>query len=139
MGSIVIKRREDITPVRARDAVAPERKAVLSDGELASIRRRFFPDSDEELELFEIELEPDTEVQAHAHSSSEIIYVTRGALVLGAQECGPGSAIFIGADTLYGFRAGPEGASFLNFRGDPRPEYLSKERFMAKRAAAAES
>jgi quercetin dioxygenase-like cupin family protein len=139
MGSIVIKRREDITPVRARDAVAPERKAVLSDVELASTRRRFFPDGNEELELFEIELEPDTEVQAHAHSSSEIIYVTRGALVLGAQACGPGAAIFIGADTLYGFRAGSEGASFLNFRGDPRPEYLSKEQFMARRAAAPES
>jgi quercetin dioxygenase-like cupin family protein len=139
MGSIVIKRREEIAPVRARDAVAPERQAVLSDGELASTRRRFFPDSDEELELFEIELEADTEVQAHAHSSSEIIYVTHGALLLGAQVCGPGSAIFVGANTLYAFRAGPEGASFLNFRGDPRPEYLTREQFMAKRTGTAES
>jgi hypothetical protein len=42
-------------------------------------------------------------------------------------------ARYIDADTLYAFRAGPEGATFLNFRGDPRPYYLFKEDLMLKR------
>lgn len=139
MPSIVIKRRDEITPVRAGDRLPPERKILFSDGELSSAQRRFFPEGDEGLELFEIELGPNAEVQSHAHSSSEIIYVTAGALHLGAHMCGPGSAIFIAADTLYGFRAGPAGATFLNFRGDPRPEYFTKEQFMARRQSAAGS
>jgi quercetin dioxygenase-like cupin family protein len=139
MASIVIKRRDEITPVRAADRLPPERKQLFSDGELSSAQRRFFPDTDEGLELFEIQFEPNATVQPHAHSSSEIIYVTAGALHLGARACGPGSAIFIAADTLYGFRAGPDGATFLNFRGDPRPEYFTKEQFMARRSSGTDS
>lgn len=52
----------------------------------------------------------------HSHSEDEIIFVTAGAMRLGARLVGPGTAIAIAADTLYGFTAGPEGLSFVNFR-----------------------
>ncbi len=52
----------------------------------------------------------------HSHSEDEIIFVTAGAMRLGARLVGPGTALAIAADTLYGFSAGPEGLSFVNFR-----------------------
>jgi quercetin dioxygenase-like cupin family protein len=127
MGRIAIRQESEIQGIRPIDTSGPAQRDRLSQGELECVVRRFFPAEGEGLELFEVEFQPDAIVQAHAHSASEIIYVTRGELVLGARRCGPGSAIYIDADTLYGFRAGPEGATFLNFRGNPRPDYLFKE------------
>jgi hypothetical protein len=62
---------------------------------------------------------PTAEDQArgvHSHSEDEIIFVTDGAIRLGGRLYGPGTALAIAADTLYGFTAGPEGLSFVNFR-----------------------
>lgn len=62
---------------------------------------------------------PTAEDQArgvHSHSEDEIIFVTDGAIRLGGRLHGPGTALAIAADTLYGFTAGPEGLSFVNFR-----------------------
>lgn len=62
---------------------------------------------------------PTDEEQArgvHSHSEDEIIFVTDGMIRLGGRLYGPGTALAIAADTLYGFTAGPEGLSFVNFR-----------------------
>jgi quercetin dioxygenase-like cupin family protein len=131
MGRISIRQETDIQGVRPIDSTGPVQRDRLSKGELECVVRRFFPVEGERLELFEVEFQPDAAVQTHAHSASEIIYVTRGELLLGARRCGPGSAIYIDANTLYGFRTGPEGATFLNFRGDPRPDYLFKDDLVA--------
>lgn len=84
----------------------------------------------------------------HSHTEDEVIFVIGGEIRLGSNLYGPGTALAIAADTLYGFTAGPLGLSFVNFRaampGDitfahgakisetgywqervPRPEYLS--------------
>lgn len=52
----------------------------------------------------------------HSHSEDEIIFVTGGSMRLGTKIYGPGTAIAIAADTMYGFTPGPEGLSFINFR-----------------------
>ena len=52
----------------------------------------------------------------HSHSEDEIIFVIAGAMRLGNRLVGPGTAVAIAADTLYGFTAGPDGLSFVNFR-----------------------
>ena len=52
----------------------------------------------------------------HSHSEDEIIFVTDGQIRLGGRLCGPGTALAIAANTLYGFTAGPEGLRFVNFR-----------------------
>lgn len=52
----------------------------------------------------------------HSHSEDEIIFVTGGSMRLGTKIHGPGTAIAIAADTMYGFTPGPEGLSFINFR-----------------------
>jgi hypothetical protein len=52
----------------------------------------------------------------HSHTEDEIIFVIGGEIRLGAKIYGPGTALAIAADTLYGFTAGPAGLSFVNFR-----------------------
>lgn len=52
----------------------------------------------------------------HSHSEDEIIFVTAGRIRLGNRLFDKGTAIAIGADTLYSLSAGPEGMSFINFR-----------------------
>ena len=52
----------------------------------------------------------------HSHTEDEIIFVTAGSMRLGARLVGPGTALAIATDTLYSFRPGPEGLSFVNFR-----------------------
>jgi hypothetical protein len=56
-----------------------------------------------------------TTVPLHSHSEDEIIFVTAGEIQLGARRYGPGTALAIAADTVYGFEAGVE-LSFINFR-----------------------
>ena len=58
----------------------------------------------------------DAEKGIHSHTEDEVIFVTAGQIRLGNQLHGPGTALAIAADTLYGFTSGPEGLSFINFR-----------------------
>jgi quercetin dioxygenase-like cupin family protein len=98
-------------------------------------RRQLFPSAGEALELIEVTLGPDAEVEAHGHASPEIIFVTAGELRFGARVCAPGTAVHVDADTLYGFRAGPAGVTFLNFRSEPGSVVLSKEEVLERLAA----
>lgn len=97
------------------------------------------PGSAAELQLFEAELPPGTEAESHAHLTDEIIYVLDGALVAGAQTLGPGDSVYIGAETLYSFEAGPEGLRYLNFRARRDDSHLSKSQLMERRANRAET
>jgi len=100
--------------------------------------RIFSPGDDGDLQLFEVKLAPDTDVEAHAHQQDEIMYVTSGELRFGNRVCPAGSVIVIPGMTLYGFVAGPEGGSFLNFRAQGDLTYISKDDFLAQRAASAD-
>jgi quercetin dioxygenase-like cupin family protein len=132
MGRIAIRHSNDITRVRTGDRPSPQWVSQNQSAlELETIRGQYFPTSDETLQLLEIQIAPDAYLSPHAHTTAEIMYVLRGELRFGAQICVSGSAIFIDQDTLYGVHAGPEGATFLNFRGDPSAQYLSKEKFLA--------
>lgn len=69
---------------------------------------------------------PDEETAVHSHSEDEVIFVRAGAVRLGRRLYGPGTALQIKANTLYGFSSGPEGLSFVNFRGTS-PTYRSAD------------
>lgn len=58
------------------------------------------------------------EAGIHCHSENEVIFVLGGAMRLGRKLVGPGTAIAIAAETMYGFTPGPEGLHFLNFRAE---------------------
>ena len=66
--------------------------------------------------------------------SVAIIAVVQGALHLGRRVCGPGSSFFIPGNTLYGFRAGPEGCRYLNFRARADSTFFTKEDIVDARA-----
>lgn len=57
------------------------------------------------------------QVAVHSHSEDEIIFVRDGELRLGERCYGPGTALAIAANARYGFHVGPQGLSFVNFRG----------------------
>ncbi len=62
----------------------------------------------------------DFEVAVHSHTEDEIIFVRAGQMRLGNRLYGPGTTLAIAANTKYGFKAGPDGLSFVNFRvGSP--------------------
>ncbi len=68
----------------------------------------------------------DHETVLHSHSEDEVIFVRDGAIKLGNQLYGPGTALAIGANVKYEFWTGPEGLSFINFRG-ASPTYTTAD------------
>jgi quercetin dioxygenase-like cupin family protein len=94
------------------------------------------------LQLFETVLQPNSFVDVHSHASDEIIYVVKGSIELGSRSLGSGSSVFIAADTLYSFRAGPDGLHFLNFRPHKDTVYRTREQHVVymdqKRKASTE-
>ena len=62
----------------------------------------------------------------HSHSVDELIYVLRGELWFGRRRLDPGSTVAIAADRRYGFRSGPEGFAFLNFRADASQQTIER-------------
>ena len=68
----------------------------------------------------------DHETVLHSHSEDEVIFVRDGAIKLGNRLYGPGTALAIGADVKYEFWTGPDGMSFVNFRG-ASPTYTTAD------------
>jgi quercetin dioxygenase-like cupin family protein len=97
----------------------------------------YFPLDGETLEMFHVQLGPDAVIEPHAHTDDEIIYLLRGAIHLGARVLGPGDALHVAGNTLYGFKVGPEGCEFLNFRPNNAVGLLTKEQFLANREGRA--
>ena len=131
---ISIRNIGDVQSILTRDRMSEGQAAKYSDNELASVQTIYFPNDGESLELFQLELPPDTQIGRHAHRSAEVVYVLKGELKFGALTARPGSAVFVDALTLYAFRAGPEGCTFLNFRGVPGGGILTPEELRAERA-----
>jgi quercetin dioxygenase-like cupin family protein len=110
-----------------------ERLAKYTPAQLKSETRFCLPGRANELQLFEVRLPPHTEVGAHAQIGDEVMYVLEGEVHFGRRVLPVGSAVYIPGHTLYGFRAGPEGARFLNFRPNADNSYLTKEEARAQR------
>jgi quercetin dioxygenase-like cupin family protein len=87
------------------------------------------------LHLHEVDHPPNMVAEAHAHDADEIIYVVAGQLVLGNRTLRAGSSVFIPANTLYSFRAGPDGLRFVNFRPRGKVRSIFKDEFMNSRSS----
>src|SRR5262249_50046088 len=70
--------------------------------------------------------EHDAAVDVHSHREDELISVPGGSIKLGNAIHGPGAALFVAADTNYGFSTGPDGLTFVNFRPSS-PTYTSAD------------
>jgi hypothetical protein len=62
----------------------------------------------------------------HSHSEDEVIFVRDGSMRLGNKLYGAGTAIAIQAHAKYAFSTGPDGLSFINFRGTS-PSYIAAD------------
>jgi len=111
---------KSISIVHASDAptrTAPLRERDGAIGPSTAHVGEFFPTDDETLELKRVSLPPGAIIAPHRHDSAEVLYVLEGSLAFGAQTCSTGTAVYVAAETRYGFVAGTEGCTFLNFRG----------------------
>jgi quercetin dioxygenase-like cupin family protein len=134
MGKVRVVTAEEGPFIRARDRRDRDRSnpAGPSDEEIDGTSIRFHhPGAADQPQLFEVRVDPGVEVSTHAHGEDEIIAVIEGELRLGAKVCRAGSSIFVEGRTLYGFKAGPEGARFLNFRPRVDHNYWNKQAFLA--------
>ena len=102
-------------------------KQRLTPAEVSDTQVRLHHGLPGKLQLFEIVLEPDLEISTHAHADDEIVVVVEGELHFGRRVCGPGASFFIPGNTLYGFRSGPEGCRYLNFRAQADSTYFTKD------------
>ncbi len=118
---------------RGRDPEAVAEQVEIPDGDPRPAARYFHPGSTEDLQLFEARIAPDALVEQHAHFEDEIVYVLSGELVLGSRRLGPGCSVYVGGETLYSFRAGPDGLHFLNFRARADRSFIDKDAFMKLR------
>jgi hypothetical protein len=128
MARVRIQTETDIDWLVTRDSVPPENATNFSEGELSASYRIREPGGNDLPQLMELRYEPNAEVQVHAHDEDEIIFIVGGEMHLGSRVLGPGTSIAISGKTFYGFKAGPAGLRFLNFR--PRRDnsfYTTKE------------
>jgi len=133
MGTVRIVEANAVAWQQVSEAVPAEVAAKMSRAERDADVRILHPGSGDELQLFEARIEPDEEVSLHAHAADEIIYILDGELQIGRKRLGPGASVFIAGNTLYGFRAGPSGVRFLNFRGQGNTSFITREEFLAQR------
>lgn len=66
--------------------------------------------------LTNIRLAPDFILPAHHHDVDCLYYVQCGWILLGRRRIDPGGGFLVLAERPYGYRAGPEGATVLEFR-----------------------
>jgi quercetin dioxygenase-like cupin family protein len=135
MGTVRIVETNSIPWQRVHEAVAPDVAARMSEAERNGDVRILHAGSGGELQLFEANIAPNDEVSLHAHEADEIIYILEGELQIGRKRIGPGASVFIGGQTLYGFKAGPNGVRFLNFRGEANTSFITREEFLANKPA----
>jgi hypothetical protein len=59
---------------------------------------------------------PNFVLPRHSHSADCLYYVVAGEVHLGSRRLAVGDGFYVGADSPYGYTAGPEGAEVLEFR-----------------------
>jgi quercetin dioxygenase-like cupin family protein len=120
--------------VTLRSLYPPELAAQRGDAELDSTMSFTEAGTDGSLHMSEYDYQPNAHFDLHAHDQAEIIYVLEGTMILGNRELGPGSSVYIGADTLYGFSSGDDGLRILIFMADGRAKFFSKETYLRLRS-----
>ena len=77
--------------------------------------------------------DPDMILERHGHSSDHVIYILKGLLMVGDEECLPGTAVILEHGATFGpLVAGPEGTELIEFySGDVTPVPEDEEAFSA--------
>ncbi len=134
MGTVRIVEADAIPWQLVADAVAPEVASRMSRAERES-DVRIIHTQPNGLQMFEAKIASNEEISLHAHAEDEIIYILESELLIGRKRLGPGASVFVAGNTLYGFRTGPDGARFLNFRGRANTSFITREEYLDANAA----
>jgi quercetin dioxygenase-like cupin family protein len=134
MGIVRIVEADSIPWQPVADAVAPDVAARMSRAEREA-DVRIIHTAPDGLQLFEAHIAANEEISLHAHAEDEIIYILEGELLIGRKQLGPGASVFVAGNTLYGFRTGPNGARFLNFRGKANTSFITREEYLSAQPA----
>ncbi len=137
MSKVRVHPSDDIAWVTLRSLYPPQLAAERRDAEMDSTMSYHEAGTEGSLHLTEYKYLANANFDLHAHDLAEIIYVLEGTMVFGNRELGPGSSVYIGADTLYGFAAGNEGLRILIFMGDGRAKFFSKDDYLRLRSEKA--
>jgi quercetin dioxygenase-like cupin family protein len=78
------------------------------------------------LSVFHETAKPGERVKPHRHGTHQVNYVLRGELIFGNQHVGPGMAYFT-PDMLYSWRAGPEGAEWIEIHAGQPGIYVDRQ------------
>ena len=136
MARVRIQTEADFGWLISRETLPEGMTGNYSEGELNASYRIREQGTDDEPQLVELRYEPDAEVQVHAHDEDEIIYILGGEMHLGSRVLGPGTSIAIAGKTFYGFKAGPTGLQFLNFRPRQDMTFYTTKESLAQHASA---
>ncbi len=134
MAEVRIHPRSSLDWKRMGDLYSPDQASTLGVADLDSMVCDHEEGKDGSLHLQEFEFLPGAKVDLHAHNMSEIIYVIDGSLHFGNRELEPGSSVYVGEQTLYGFTAGEQGARLLIFMASGLAEYYFKDEFVRRQA-----
>jgi quercetin dioxygenase-like cupin family protein len=104
---------EDLLREHGRDEATIK---ALPEEALLSKMRFYEMGTENSPQLFESQLPPHTVAPPHSHTEDEIIYILDGEMVMGTKTYKKGTSVFVAANAMYGFKAGPSGLKFLNFR-----------------------
>ena len=77
------------------------------------------------LSVFHETAQPGDRVKPHRHGTHQVNYVLKGELIFGNQHVRPGMAFFT-PDMLYSWRAGEEGAEWIEIHGGQPGIYVDR-------------
>ncbi len=132
MASVRVHPAESREAITIRSTVPVEQQPKFGQRELDSTMWFIEPGDKNSLQLVEVDYLPDAEIAVHAHDEEEIIYVLRGAILLGNRTLGPGGSLYVAGNTLYSFKAGPEGVGMLLFRPRRDNSFIRPEDYKRK-------
>ena len=75
--------------------------------------------SDNGFSLVQVTAAPNTVMQRHKHNVDQVVWCVAGSMKHGNQVLEAGSGYFTPADHAYGWVAGPEGVTYIEFRSSP--------------------
>lgn len=108
MGGIRVRHGESVSweENRTTESNEPARWAIRT--------KPYFEPAEVGMMLRVVEYAPQYVVEPHSHAASEMIYILDGEISIGEDRFGPGDAIHIEPNTVYGpLRAGADGVRFL--------------------------
>jgi quercetin dioxygenase-like cupin family protein len=72
--------------------------------------------------LVQVTAAPHTVIQRHKHTSDQVVWCVAGSMTQGNRLLEAGSGYFTPANQPYGFEAGPDGVTYIEFRHCPLAE-----------------